>query len=479
MKILLIDDEKDTVAGLSQVLSEAGHEVESATGGADGLERFSRNLPDLVLADIRMPDIDGLEILRRIKRIERSSAEVVLITGQGDEESLLQALRLGAADYLRKPVDVRELLIIIERLGETLALRRKVALYRKKVDVIAEESVRAAEEEVARWREAFMRQAGAGAIGLHSDAIRAAFDLAQKYHRLPYFPVLIEGETGTGKELVARYLHFGGAQTDAPFVPVNCGEASEELFAADLFGYEGGAFTSASPLGKKGKIDAAKGGTLFLDEIGDLSHPLQAKVLRLVQEKEYYRIGGLEKLRADVRIVCATNRRLEEEVKTGRFREDLFHRISAGRIRLPPLRERREDILPLAYAFLKDAAASLGIPVVRMAPDAEKVLLNHSWPGNVRELKNTVERAVILHEPRILEAAHLAFVSTDAEGGGRPVLGHAPFALPEDGLDLEEFTLGIVRLAIERFGGNQTRAAAFLGMTRKALLSRLKKLKEK
>ncbi|MCU0724046.1 MAG: sigma 54-interacting transcriptional regulator, partial [Planctomycetes bacterium] len=342
------------------------------------------------------------------------------------------------------------------------------------VDVLAAEAVRAAEEEVARWRQAFLKQAGLGTVCLQSDSIREAFDLAQKYHRLPLFPVLIEGETGTGKELVARYIHYGGANTPAPFVPVNCGEATAELFAAELFGYEGGAFTGASPLGKKGKIDAARAGTLFFDEIGDLPLPLQTKLLRLVQEREFYRIGGLERIRTDVRIVCATNRRLEDMVREGLFREDLFHRIGAGRIRLSPLRERKEDILPLAYAFLKEAAEATGIPAVRISPAAESALLSHPWPGNVRELRNTVERAVILHEPRVLEPSHLAF--RPAESGGRPLLGRSEYDLPPDGLDLEAFTLDVVRRALDQAGGNQSRAASYLRMTRKALQSRLRKI---
>jgi DNA-binding NtrC family response regulator len=479
MKILLIDDEKDTRVSLSGVLSAAGHDVTCAKSGLEGLDLFADFLPDLVLTDIRMPEIDGLEVLRRIKQVQRSNVAVVMITGHGDEDTAITAMRLGAFDYFRKPIDVRELVIAIDHIAEHLSLRRKVAQYQEKFDSLTAEAIRAADEDVARIRKAFLRQVGLGKIGIYSPGMRAVFDLAQKYHRLPQIPVLIEGETGTGKELVARYLHFGGAETPAPFIPINCGEYTDSLFAAELFGYEGGAFTGAAPLGKKGKFDAAKGGTLFLDEIGDIPISLQPKLLRAIQEREFYRVGGLERISTDVRILCATNRNLEEDIVNGRFREDLFHRISSGRIHVPPLRERKEGIIPLAYDFLKEIERASGAPHVKISAAAERLLLDYQWPGNVRQLKNTMERAVILHEPKVLKPENLSFLPLGSLGKRRPVLGLTEFELPPDRFDIEPFNLAIVQRALDLHSGNQTKTARYLGITRKALQSRLKKLSGK
>lgn len=317
---------------------------------------------------------------------------------------------------------------------------------------------------------------GRNEIGIFSTAMREVMKQAEILHRDRSVPVLIEGETGTGKELVARYIHFGPEGSAEPFIDINCAAITPTIFESELFGYEGGAFTGGRSGGQKGKLDIAQGGTLFLDEIGEIPVSIQAKLLRVIQEKEYYRVGGLKKQDTDVRLICATNVNLEKSIQEGSFRKDLFYRLEAVRIHIPPLRKRLDDILPLAELFLKQLAAKKGKQFQNISKEAEDVFLNYPWPGNIRQLKNTIERIVLMWDDTTIRLHHLEFLNKSLSPYPDPVLGENELALPEEHLDLEKLTDRIILKALDLHNGNKTATARYLNISRRALTYRLDRL---
>jgi DNA-binding NtrC family response regulator len=483
VKVLLVDDEPDVRKSLCAFLSKLGHQVTGAANGLEGLREFHSRPFDLVITDIRMPGMDGLELLQRIKEIERSPVDVIVITGHGDMENAIRALKYGAFDYLQKPINVREMAITIERSAEYRRLRDNYAQlkaeFRERVDL----ETRACRGAAEQLRAAYLREIGLGDLVVRSEAMRRVMDLAEKYSADRSVAVLIEGETGTGKELVARYIHhYAGGNAYAPFVAINCGAISQELFEAELFGHEAGAYTGATATGRMGKLEAAHGGTLFLDEIGEMPFPTQVKLLRVLEEKRFYRLGGVKEIPVDVRVISATNKDLGGEVAARRFRQDLYYRINAGVIRIPPLRERREGIVPLAQHFGNRAASRRGKRFGEFTPAAERFLTEFPWPGNVRQLKNLMERLALLGPWDGVGPEDLSPLLDGRSDGlpnpeGRPVLGLDAFALPLEALDLERLNEEIIRKALERFGGNQTRAAQYLGLSRRVFQGRLKRLR--
>ncbi len=337
MNILLVDDNNDVRLSLSKFLREEEHHVLEASNGLEALEILENHEMHLVLSDIRMPVMDGQEMLRRIKSTPKlENLVVILITGFGEVKNAVDAMREGAYDYLLKPIDVRELTITIERIKEFLVLKSEHKELTNNFNARLNGATSEIKGELEDIRKAFARQAGIGEIGIFSNALRELFRIARKLHRNRSVPVLIEGETGTGKELLARYIHYGDGDNTSPFVAINCSAISPGLFESELFGYEGGAFSGANPRGQKGKIELAQGGSLFLDEIGDLAFDHQAKLLRVIQEMEYYRVGGLKKLSADIRLICSTNHDLKTRVKEEAFREDLYFRLHVGHLSIPP-----------------------------------------------------------------------------------------------------------------------------------------------
>jgi two-component system response regulator AtoC len=481
LNILLIDDEADVRKSLSRFLQKLSHTVTCAADGMEALREFHSREINLVITDIRMPEIDGLELLRRIKVIEKSPVDVIVVTGHGDTTSAIKALKYGAFDYLQKPIDVRELAIVIERSAAYLALRNNYRLLKQEFQERVGIETQAARGEVERLREAYLEEVGLEGLGIYSEAMRRVASQAEKYSTDREIPVLIEGESGTGKELIARYIHYyGGRSAVAPFVAINCGAISQELFEGELFGHDPGAYTGATNRGQMGKIEAADGGTLFLDEIGELPPGVQVKLLRVLEEKKLYRLGAIREIPVDIRIISATNKDLEREVDEKRFRLDLFYRVNMGHIRIPPLRERREDIPPLAFRFAERASRRRGQRFGGFTPAAERFLLSFSWPGNVRQLKNAMERLVLMQVSDCADLDDLAFIRDGAvrekQAAGAPVLGSGDFRLPEEGLDIEALNRKIIGLALERHGGNRTRTANYLGMSRRVLEGRLKKL---
>ena len=446
--ILVVDDEHLIRWSVEQVLRRDGYGVVQAGTGADALRLAQAESPDLVLLDLQLPDADGLEILERL-RAGDPDLPVIMITAHAGVESAVRAMKLGAHDYVIKPVNFEELTLTIRKALENRSLRREVARFQ------------AEQREGARL---------ADLVG-ESRAIRDLAGLIGRIAQSDATTVLLEGESGTGKDLVARIIHFESARARAPFLALNCVALPEHLLESELFGHEKGAFTDAKGL-KKGLFEQSDGGTVYLDEIGDMKPDLQAKLLRLIEEKSFRRVGGLRDFRVDVRIIAATNRDLVRALEAGEFRKDLYYRLKVFPLRLPPLRDRREDILPLAYHFITRFNAEMGREVREIHPEAQTCLTEYAWPGNVRELRNVLERALILASGPMLHVEHLP---SEVGAPVPPPEKAAPMALPVEGVRLEEVERDLVRQALEATGGNQVRAARLLGISRDALRTRMKK----
>src|SRR5512145_1263197 len=392
--VLIIDDEKNIRALVAKVLGEHNIDVHTAGAGKEGLELADEVGPDVVLLDLRLPDTDGIHVLRELKTRHPETA-VIIISAYGHIESAVSAIKSGASDYLEKPFQhLEKLRIAVTRSLEEVKAKREIH--------------RLTRREEGKYRSSQM-------IG-DADSTRRLRDVIGQLARSEAHTILIHGESGTGKELVARGLHYESPRRESPFMEVNCAAITETLFESELFGHEKGAFTDAKAT-KKGLMELADGGTLFLDEVGEIPVASQAKLLRCLQERTFKRVGGTRDLKVDVRVIAATNRSLETMVKEGKFREDLFYRLNVIPLTIPPLRDRQEDILPLARHFLAEANGTFHKTVKRLATEAETLLLAYGWPGNVRELKNLIERLVILSIGDTIEADQL------------PV----PFAAPPDG----------------------------------------------
>ena len=437
--ILIVDDETSLLEFLSVLCSGEGLSVTTARSVREAREQLAERTPDLVLCDMMMPDGNGLELLREIKGGE-SRTSVIMMTAYTSTKNAIDAMKLGAYDYVPKPFDIDELKAVLERALE------KNRLY---------------EENTYLRRELEQRYAFKNIIG-RSPKMQAIFGLIERVARTAS-TVLIHGESGTGKELIARAIHFSSPRAAQRVLSINCGAMPENLLESELFGHERGAFTGALR-DKKGLFQEASHGTLFLDEIGEMSLPMQVKLLRVLQEKVVRRVGGTTEDPVDVRIIAATNQNLVEKISRGEFREDLFYRINVIPISIPPLRSRREDIPLLVDHFLHKYSHALGVPPKRISAEAMRLLEGHSWPGNVRELENLIERAIALSTGTAITATDLP--TSLAESGPRDDQG---VALPPDGLDLEalleSIRADVMRQALERSGGVQTQAAELLRMS--------------
>lgn len=449
-RILLADDDPGIRLGLQALLQRAGHEVLEAASGHEALILAREQRPDLVLLDLVMPDGDGLETLPELMELNPKPA-VVVLTGFADVRTAVQAMRLGAENLLEKPIEPDVFLAVVER---ALSGRQ----------VIAERDRLREELQELRFGPFVGRSKGLRRVLEHVDRVAAA----------PRTTTLITGESGVGKELVARAIHDRSARSQRPFVALNCAALAESLVEAELFGYEPGAFTGGNPKGRDGLIQAAEGGSLFLDEVGELELHLQAKLLRVLQERCFRRIGGHKDLPMDVRVVTSTNRDLPTMVEEGTFREDLFYRLNVLSIVVPPLRERPEDVPPLALHFLERFAGELARNLVGFTEAAMERLSAHSWPGNVRELRNAVERASLLTES--------GMVGTEYLGLERPLpirtIGAPRVAtddlLPSGSLRLRDMEEALIRRALDACEGNRTSTAKELGINRATLYNKLK-----
>ena len=446
-KVLVIDDEKLVRWSLQQKLMREGYDVETAPTGEEGINLIREDGFDLVLLDLRLPGMDGVQVLQEIKKMEKEVA-VVMLTADTGISRAVECVRLGAHNYLCKPFDFDEVRVALEKAREEVKLRR----------------------EVVRLRRQQARKFGLQNLVGQSQQMRDSRELLGRIAESDATTVLIEGENGTGKELAARAIHCGGARANQSFMDINCSALPDNLFESELFGHERGAFTDAKT-SKKGLFELADGGTVLLDEIGDMKLAMQVKLFRVLETRHFRRVGGTQDITVDVRVVASTNKNLEEAVARGEFRQDLYYRLKVISVKMPPLRERPEDIPFLAEYFLKHLAEEFKKTPKQLSPEAAEALRRYDWPGNVRELRNAIERLVILESDGVIEPKHLA---TEIRAGGRRS-GKWLIELPANGVALSEVERELVLQAMERAGSNQRRAAELLGIERDALRRRLAK----
>ncbi|MCB2191444.1 MAG: sigma-54 dependent transcriptional regulator [Deltaproteobacteria bacterium] len=442
-RILIVDDEKNYLVVLQALLADNGYEMLTASNGPQALALAAEEEPDLVITDMRMPQMSGLDLIKRLK--ERfSEMPIIVMTAYGTVENAVEAMKSGATDYISKPFENTELLLTVQK-----ALKMRRLLFQNRL----------LKEELE----------GYGEIIGDSKAMRQVYGLIDKV-AATRATVLLTGESGTGKELIARAIHARSPRAEEPFVAVNCMALTETLLESELFGHEKGAFTGATSR-RKGRFEMAHGGTLFLDEVGEMSPSLQVKLLRVLQERTFERVGGTQPLSVDVRIVAATNRDLSKAVEAGEFREDLFYRLNVVRIDVPPLSQRREDLPVLVAHFVKKYAAEVGRPAPEVDKQAMELIYNHSWPGNVRELENAIERAVILAGESITPA--------DLPLEIRPKGQAAPSTeLPRNmsfNDAVEDLERRMIIRALNEAGGVAAHAAEALGLTKSNLAYKLKK----
>ncbi|MDA8104032.1 MAG: sigma-54 dependent transcriptional regulator [Nitrospiraceae bacterium] len=449
-KILVVDDEKLLRWSLQQNLSKEGFTVITAEKGMQGLELFSEEQPDITLLDVHLPDISGINVLENIKK-ENRDAIIIMVTAFGDIQTAVKTIKIGAYDFVEKPFNMDKLKILIGKALETVSLRK----------------------EVSQFRSQLSKKYGFTNIIGKSDEMLKIGELVRKVARSDAATILLQGESGTGKDLVAKVIHYESGRADRPFMDINCTALPETLIESELFGFEKGAFTDAKNM-KKGLFELADGGTVFLDEIADMKLSTQAKLLKIIENKTFKRIGGVKDISVDLRIVAATNKNLVEEVRNDNFREDLYYRLKVIPIMLPALRERRDDIFLLAKYFVEEFNREFKKTVKGISKETAKAFLNYHWPGNIRELRNVIERAMILENEDYILPEHLPveILSFDAKHLGAEA---APVSIPPGGLDIEEVERELIKQALDIAKWNQTRAARLLNLTRDALRYRMQK----
>ncbi|HWC75259.1 MAG TPA: sigma-54 dependent transcriptional regulator [Gemmatimonadales bacterium] len=442
--VLVIDDEQGILDTLRILLKNEGFDVSIAQGGKAGLEQLKNSAPDIVLTDLKMPGITGIEILSAVKE-QDPETPVVLMTAQASLQSAIQAVNQGAFHYVQKPFSNDEIVALCRRAAETRRLKSENKQLK---------------QEIRRQTEA-VKAKPLGKSRLFSDVLRLAEQVAPTEST-----VLIQGESGTGKEVIARYLHELSARAEGPFLSLNCGALPESLLESELFGHVKGSFTGAVR-DKQGLFAAARGGTFFLDEIGEMSPATQVKLLRVLQEREAIPVGGTEAIPVDVRVVAATNRDLEDDIKRGRFRTDLYYRLNVINIHLPPLRDRRDDIPVFVKEFLGNIAVERGEAPKALSPEAEEVILAYDWPGNVRELENALERAVTLTKGDVIPRAAIPDKITERKA--EPLVTERPHRNPS----LDVIEQAYITWVLQSEGGNKTRAAEVLGIDPSTLYRKL------
>ena len=464
-KVLVIDDERMIRWSIQQTLQAAGYDVAVAETGGEGMALFRQHLPEVVFLDVRLPDEDGLSVLKRMKEESGSDTAVIVMTAFGEIRTAVEAMRQGAYDYLKKPFDFDELEVIVGKALETTQLRR----------------------EVGEVRQERKKTYGVENIVGQSEKMRQVLSLLEKVAQSDAATVLVQGENGTGKDMFARAIHYRSRRADALFLDLSCTAMPETLFESELFGYEKGAFTDAR-VSKRGLLEMADRGTLFLDEVGDLPLVSQAKLLKVIETKRFKRLGSVTDQTVDIRIIAATNRDLEAAVRDGHFREDLYYRLKVIPIVLPPLRERREDIPLLLHHYMSRYSTEFRKNFRYISDEALQLLEAYPWPGNVRELRNLLERILILENGDTILPVHLPPEIT-ATAARRPVArpidatsspskevaGTPQYRLPPTGISLEAVEKDFVKQSLEIAAGNQTRAAQLLGISRDALRYRMQK----
>ncbi len=455
-RILIVDDEIILASSLKNILCKAGYNAAPCTAGGDFFPTLRQFRPDLILLDIYLGDVDGIQLLRQMKE-EGWEVPTIVMTAHADVSLAVEAMKEGANDFLVKPFELSRLELLIEKVLEHARLRTKVKLL---------------QEELEEQR------SSSGIIG-RSEALHRILTAAERLALGENTTVLIEGESGTGKELLARFIHRKSPRSDRAFVALNCGAIPKELAESEFFGYEKGAFTGATEKMRQGKFELADGGTIFLDEISELSLDMQVKLLRVLEQKQFYRLGGTREIGVDVRIIAASNRILGHEVEAGRFRQDLFYRLNVASVVVPALRDRREDIAPLTHAFLKEFCSKFNKPVPVVPPETMQYLESLPWKGNVRELRNAIERVILLNNTPTLTRDHFTFLCTGTNGhSGQRSANGKQFVLeiPPNGIQMKEVLRELILKTLTITNGNQVQAAKILGVTRSKLRYRMELL---
>jgi DNA-binding NtrC family response regulator len=450
--IYVIDDDPNIRDGIVLALGDM-YDISCFESAEHAFDAMQNKCPDMVLLDIGLPGMDGREALTRIQE-DFPEMLVVMITGEEDIQTVIRTMKQGAADYIVKPLDM-------ERLETTIGNMLKILKLKKEVEQLQEQYL---QEHIP----CFISE---------SDAIQDVMEFISKVAQSPDTPILISGETGTGKELIAKAIHFRSPNFKGPFVPVNCAAIPGELIESELFGYEKGAFTGAKASGKKGLVQAAENGTLFLDEVGDLSMAAQAKLLRFLEEGEFYQVGGTENIKVKTRVVSATNKDLKKMIGTDKFREDLFFRLAVIKVEVPSLNERRDDILPIAKHFLLQVAEKFGKTFSGISKEAQEALLNHQWSGNVRELQNFIERAALVGKGTDITLNDLGIPRCGEKDDSGYDWKIAP--LTQEGINLSEIQASLdkyyIQEALKLTDGNETKAAELLGLNYHTFRYRLDK----
>jgi DNA-binding NtrC family response regulator len=462
--VVIVDDDDTSREMLAAYVRDfMSIPVSEFSSGFDALEYLEQHSVPIVITDIRMPGMNGMQLLREIKSSKNiKNTKVILVTGFANLDTCIEAIRQGAYDYLVKPIEISYVADIINKILAENEQTKNVSPDKQEKNLSLHYSCY--EHPII------------GKIGVFSSQMQKIVETALKLSQ-DDLPVLIEGESGTGKEIIASLIHYGEKGNKKPFVTINCAAITPSLFESELFGYDEGAFTGGKSGGKRGKLDIAQGGTLLLDEIGEIPNELQAKLLRVLEEKAFYRVGGVEKIPLNVRIIASTNKNLKDMVDSNRFRIDLYYRLCAAHLVLPALRQQKEAIAPMAQMFLTNFAIERNKKFRLIDKHSAKILQEHPWYGNVRELKNAIERVVLLYDDYELRPHHISFLEEYSQLGDTDkfVLRPGSFVLPDEDINLEELNYEIVQKALAKFNGNKTQTARYLGLTPSALRSRLKK----
>ncbi len=447
--ILVVDDEKLICWSLKENLEKENYEVLTAGSGEEAMEIINRAQPDLILQDNKLPGISGMELLEHVKKIREESL-VIMMTAYGDVHTSVQAMKLGAYDFVEKPFDFEKMKLTIAKALETVNLKQEVQVYKSRQKA----------------------QYGLDNIVGETPAMQKVFEMVGKLSKSDATTVLLQGESGTGKDVIAKAIHYQSRRAEKPYMEINCTSLPDTLIESELFGHEKGAFTDAKAM-KKGLFELTDGGTILLDEIGDMPMSTQAKLLRVIENKSFKRVGGIKDIVVDVRIIAATNKDLKEASGEGTFREDLFYRLKVFPIYLPPLRERKNDIPLLAQYFIQLFNREFKRKVRGISRETEELMMRYDWPGNVRELKNVIERAIILESSEMILSEHLPMeITIPSQPASSQKL---PVKLPAEGISLAEVEKELIQQALETAHGNQVHAARLLKMSRDTLRYRMKK----
>lgn len=452
-RIIIIDDDELVCRTLQRVLLKFEYQVEYCLDGEIAVEKVRDFEPDLILLDIYLTTVNGLDLLQEFQK-QFFNIPVIMITGYSDVNIAVKAMKLGAYDFLLKPVDIDQLKLIVEKAFSNINLKAEV----DKLTAIVKDDI--------LTKDFFGK----------SSKIKKIVSSVEKLAKSLDTTILIDGESGTGKEMIARFIHQNSPRSNGPFIQINCSAIPRELAESELFGHEKGAFTGAQQKTKLGKFELANNGTILLDEIGELSQDLQVKLLRVLQEKKFYRVGGEREINIDVRVLAATNKNLEEEVKKGNFREDLFYRLNVGNVTIPPLRERKEDIPILAYAFLNEFSLKFDKKIKRIDHAALEMLQNYYWKGNIRELRNVMERVTLLLEEDELKERHFQFLIPQGQTEIKHNKDEFILKVPSKGIKIEVVLRKLIEDTLKITDGNQVKAAKVLGLSRSKLRYRMEQL---